>query len=121
MPARDVDLSIERSERDARAILEALRDVVTTTVPNAEETISWGAPFYRHHGPLAGFAAYASHVSFGCGGKDLAANYRELLERQGYKTGKKTFQIRFGQKVPVGALRRLLKARARANERAAQH
>jgi uncharacterized protein len=73
-------------------------------------------PFYRYHGALAGFSAYKKHVSFGSGGSDLPGKDRELLEKNGYKTGKKTIQIRFDQEVPAAAIGRILEAQARTNE-----
>ena len=90
--------------------------MITTTVPKAEEGISWGVPFYKYHGVLAGFAAYKNHVSLGFGAGELSHEDREQLEAQGYATGKKTFRIRFDQDVPTAAIRRLLKAQVRVNE-----
>ena len=112
---QDVDSYIAGATEDARPILEELRGVFRSVVPDVEEKISWGVPFYRHHGALGGYAVYKKHVSFGCDSL-LAEKEREALERAGYKTGKKTVQIAFGQKVPVAAIRRIVKAQARANE-----
>ena len=110
---RSVDAYIASAPSEARPTLEALRELITSTVPDAEERISYGVPFYKFHGPIAGFAAYKAHVSFGLGGDPLAAEDREALERKGYATGKKTFQIRFEQKVPVADVKRMLKAEVR--------
>ena len=112
---QDVDSYVAGAPEDARPILEALRAVFRSVVPDVEEKISWGVPFYRHHGALGGYAVYKGHVSFGCDAA-LQETEREALERDGYRTGKKTVQIRFGQKVPVAAIRRIVKAQARANE-----
>ena len=113
--AEDVDSYIANADPDARPILEELRTIVRSAVPRAEESISWGVPFYRHHGALGGYAAYKKHVSFGCDAA-LQAKDREALERDGYATGKKTVSIAFGQKVPAAAIRRIVKAQARMNE-----
>ena len=73
-------------------------------------------PFYNYHGALAGFAAYKNHVSFGFGADVLQNEDRQLLEEGGYKTGKKTVQIKFDQEVPTTAITQLLKATAKVNE-----
>lgn len=81
-----------------------------STIPKVEEGISWGVPFYKYHGVLAGFAAYKSHISFGLCAV-LQSKDREMLKRKGYITGKRTVQIKFGQKVPTTAIKQILKAK----------
>lgn len=113
---RDVDAYIARASDEARPKLEELRDVVRTTIPDADEGISWGVPFYKHHGLLGGFSAYKGHVSFGVADTVLPSEVREKLEAQGYVTGKRTIQVGFDQDVPTAAIRDLLKAKAELNE-----
>jgi hypothetical protein len=62
---KDVDAYIAAAPDQARPILEELRTIVLTTIPNVEEKISWGVPFYRYQGEIGVFAAYAKHVSVG--------------------------------------------------------
>jgi uncharacterized protein len=112
---QDVDSYIATADERARPVLEELRRIMKSTVPNVEESISWGVPFYRYHGALGGYAVYKNHVSFGAAG-DLRREDREALEKDGYKTGKKTVQIGFDQKVPAAAIKRILKAQTKANE-----
>ena len=115
MTAKDVAAYIAGAESAARPLLEELRNVFRSAVPKAEESISWGVPFYRYHGALGGFAAYKQHVSFGAGADPLEPEDRAALEARGYTTGKKTVQIGFDQKVPAAALKRILKAQAKRN------
>lgn len=113
---KDVDSYIARSAVEARPILEELRAIFKSTLPDVEEKISWAVPFYSLHGAaLGGYAVYESHVSFGCAGV-LPAKDREALERKGYKTGKKTIRIRFDQEVPATAIEKILRAQAKINE-----
>jgi uncharacterized protein len=114
--AEDVDAYIADSDEAARPTLEELRALVNSNVPDAEERISWGVPFYRYHGDLAGFAAYKKHVSFGIASGGLRTEDRKLLEERGYVTGKKIVQIAFDQKVPSSTIKKILKAKAKANE-----
>lgn len=113
--AKDVDEYIASSEPEARPTLEELRKIIKSTIPNVEEQISWGVPFYRYHGLLAGFSAFTSHVSFGLVFA-FESKDREMLEKKGYATGKKTIQIKFDQKVPAEMISQMLKTRAKLNE-----
>ena len=113
--AKDVDSYIASSRREARPKLEEIRKIIKSTIPKAEEGISWGVPFYKYHGVLAGFAAMKNHVSFGLV-TVLQSKDRKMLEEKGYKTGKKTIQIKFDQKVPTTAIKQILKAKAKMNE-----
>ncbi len=113
--ANNVDAYIASSDRAARPKLKEIRSIITSTIPNAEEGISWGIPFYKYHGVLAGFAAFKNHVSFGLAFA-LQKKDRDMLERKGYATGSKTIQIRFDQKAPATVIRRILKAKAKMNE-----
>jgi uncharacterized protein len=113
--AGDVDGYIANADAAARPHLEELRALVRATLPDAEEGISWGVPFYKHHGPVGGFAAFKEHISFGLN-EQLDPEDREKLEARGYKTGKKTVQIAYDQAVPTATLKRMLKAQAKTNE-----
>jgi uncharacterized protein YdhG (YjbR/CyaY superfamily) len=113
--ATDVDDYIASAPAEARPKLREMRTVVRSAAPGAEEGISWGIPFYKLHGLLAGYAAFKKHVSFGFAAA-LKSEDRKTLAEQGYITGKKTVQIRFDQKVPVKAIKRILKAKVRMNE-----
>jgi uncharacterized protein YdhG (YjbR/CyaY superfamily) len=46
---------------------------------------------------------------------------RKVLEERGYKTGKKTIQIRFDQKVPTTMIQQILKTKAKMNEAKKKH
>jgi uncharacterized protein len=113
---QDVDAYIAAADPDARPILQELRELIRSAVPGVEERISYGVPFYKHHGELGGFAAYTRHVSFGFGSDVLQAGDRAALEAGGYKLGKGTMQIRFDQDVPAPEIRQILEAKARMNE-----
>jgi uncharacterized protein YdhG (YjbR/CyaY superfamily) len=113
---KDVDSYIANSGREARPILKEIREIIISTIPKVEEGISWGVPFYKYHGELAGFAAYKKHVSFGFGAGVLQSKDRKMLEEKGYKTGKGTMQIKFDQEVPTTAIKQILKAKAKMNE-----
>jgi uncharacterized protein YdhG (YjbR/CyaY superfamily) len=113
--SKDVDSYIASSGREARPKLKEIRKIIKSTIPKVEEGISWGVPFYKYHGLLAGFAAFKNHVSFGFAFV-LQSKDRKMLEEKGYITGKKTIQIKLDQKVPTTAIKQILKAKAKMNE-----
>jgi uncharacterized protein len=113
--ATNVDEYIASSEPEARSVLEELRKIVKSAVPGAIEGISWGVPFYKYHGLLAGFSVFTSHVSFGLAFV-IQDEDRKILGEKGYKTGKKTIQINFDQKIPTEMITQLLKTKAKLNE-----
>jgi len=71
-------------------------------------------PIYKYHGILGRFAVYRNHVSFGFGAGVLQIKDREMLEENGYKTGKGLMQIKFDQKVLITAIKKNLKAKAKS-------
>ena len=114
--AKDVDSYIANSGREARPKLKEIQEIIKSTIPKVEEKISWGVPFYKYYGILAGFAAFKNHVSFGFCDILIQSKDRAMLEKKGYTTGKKTIQIKFDQKVPTTIIKQILKAKAKMNE-----
>jgi uncharacterized protein YdhG (YjbR/CyaY superfamily) len=113
--AKSVADFIAHSPKETRSTLKELRRIIKATVPKADESISWGIPFYKYQGLLAGFAPCKNYVLFGLVAA-LSAKDRKIFESKGYKTGKKTVQIRYDQKAPVAEMKRMLKAQAKSNE-----
>jgi uncharacterized protein YdeI (YjbR/CyaY-like superfamily) len=61
-----VDAYIAAGADFARPILDHLRALVHRHVPDNEEAIKWGMPFFLHRGrPLCHMAAFRAHVAFG--------------------------------------------------------
>ncbi len=114
--AKNVDEYIAACPDRARSHLEDIRAAIKSAVPKADEGMSWGKPYYRYHGMLAGFDAFKNHVSFEIWADELESKDRQALEEGGYKTGKRTFQIRYDQKVPSALIKSLVKAQAKVNE-----
>ena len=113
--AKDVDSYIESAGSEAQPKLKELRKIIKSTIPNVEEEILWGYPFYKYHGILAGITAYKNHVSFQIA-DSLQSEDRKILEEKGYILGEKRIQIKFDQKVPTAKIKQILKAQAKMNE-----
>ena len=112
----NVDTYIANSSKESQQKLEEIRKLIKTTIPEVEEKIWYGVPFYNYHGEFVGFAAYKNHVSFGFGNDVLQNEDREILEKQGYKTGKGTIQIKYDQEIPITIIKKILKTKARMNK-----
>ncbi len=62
----EVDAYIEKSAEFAQPILEHLRGLVHKAVPEVEEAIKWGMPYFYLKGePLCAMAAFKAHCAFG--------------------------------------------------------
>ncbi|MCK0159630.1 iron chaperone [Allomuricauda sp. F6463D] len=111
---KTVDEFIDNSPIESREVMIELKKLIETTAPTAESGISWNVPIYKYHGILAGFSLAKKHVSFGI--DSLTDDVRETLHAKGYKTGKKTIQIKFDQKVPTTEIELLIKEQAKLNK-----
>lgn len=113
---KDVDSYIANAAEEAQPTLKEIRKLIKSTIPEAEEAIKWGVPWYNYHGMLSGFRAYKNHVSIEIWADELQSEHREMLEEKGYKTGKRTFQIKYDQKVPTTVIKQVLETQAKMNE-----
>ena len=116
----NVDGYISAAPPQAQNKLTELRQFLRAILPEAEEKIWYGVPFYHQGGELVGFAVYARHISVGLGASAFPVAQRAELEKMGYRTGKGTFQIRFDQEVPATQLRRLLLSKLKSRKPAKQ-
>jgi uncharacterized protein YdhG (YjbR/CyaY superfamily) len=94
-----------------RRVLTQLREIITTTMPAAEEAFSYGIPGFRLHGrPFLWYAGWAAHCSVYPITAGIRTAYAERLA--GYSTSKGTVRFPLDQPLPRGLVRTLVKARA---------
>ena len=95
---------------DKRAALEKLRQIIRSTVPQAEEGVSYGIAAFRLNGkPIAGLGASASHCTyFPMSGATIATLKAELKK---YDTSKGAIRFPIDEPLPIALVRKLLKAR----------
>ncbi|WP_239254682.1 iron chaperone [Listeria ilorinensis] len=115
--AENVAAYIAEAAPEAQPTLQEVRQIIRETVPEAEEKISYGVPFYKYYGEFGGFAAYKKHVSVGFGQDSMEEEVRNSLVGKGYKIGKGTFQIKFEQAVPIEELRQILLKKMAVNQK----
>ena len=113
--ASNVDAYITQAPVEAQPKLRELRDSIRLILPQAEEKIWYGVPFYHERGEVVGFSLAKHHVSVGMGAKVLTGVRRQKLEKSGYRTGKGTVQVRFDQAIPVTLFREMLEEKLKLN------
>lgn len=65
MSAADIDGYLAGVGEPKRSTLEALRAMIRSALPDAEECISYGCPAFKVRGKtVAGFAAFKNHLSY---------------------------------------------------------
>ena len=99
---------------EARATLEKLRQTIKSVVPGAVEVISYQVPTFKLDGRmLVSYAAFKNHCSFFPGAAPIKAHEDEL---KSYQTSKGTIRFATGKPLPATLVRKLVKARLKANE-----
>ena len=110
-----MDDFISQAPPEAQPKLRELRRQILRILPQAQEKIWYGVPFYHESGEVVGFSVAKHHVSLGVGAGVLPTERRKKLEAMGYRTGSCTVQIRFEQKIPADLLRKMLMEKVRLN------
>ena len=104
-----VDSYINNFDSPLKEKLSLLHQLISTSFPEAEESISYGMPAYKLHGkPFAYFAGYKNHIGF-----YATPNTHELFQEElkSYKQGKGSVQFLINQELPLDLIRRMLNFR----------
>jgi uncharacterized protein YdhG (YjbR/CyaY superfamily) len=109
-----VDGYIAAAPKAVQPMLRELRQAIRTAAPKAEERISYGMPFYAHHGRLIYFGVHKNHV----GMYPIIGREKDLYakELEPYLAEKATLQFPIGQPLPIGLVKKVVKERAKENE-----
>ncbi len=110
MSAEGVDEYLQRLDEPKRGTLEALRRTILEIVPDAEQVISYRVPAFRVEGAVvAGFAAFANHLSYlPFSGSVLATLADELT---GYTMTKSSLHFPVDRPLPKPLVRKLVETR----------
>jgi uncharacterized protein YdhG (YjbR/CyaY superfamily) len=111
--ARTIDEYLAALSDDKRAALEKLRKTIRAAAPKAEECISYQIPAYRQDGMLVGFGATGNHCAFYLMSSSIVEAHKEELKD--YDTSKGTIRFQPDKPLPVGLVRKLVKARIAEN------
>ncbi len=103
---RSIDAYIAASPEENRVRLNEIRDLILQTVPQLQETISWGMPTFKLRGKnLAHFAAHKHHLGFYPGEEPIVVFKERLAE---YKTSKGAVQLPWSKALPKELIRDML-------------
>lgn len=96
-----------------RPYLEAIRQIVWSEAPEAEEGIAYGIPTFKLSGNLVHYAAFKNHMSFFPGGTLHSESFKDELA--GFKIAKGTIQFTPDNPLPDDLVRRIVKLRIAEN------
>ncbi|MBS1776284.1 MAG: DUF1801 domain-containing protein [Bacteroidetes bacterium] len=107
---KNIDEYISGFPQDTQSILEQVRKTIKATVPQSEETISYGMPTFKLNGHyLIYFAGYKKHI-----GLYPVPSNNKLFEKDfsAYKTsGRGTIQFPLDKPIPTTLIKKIVKFR----------
>jgi uncharacterized protein YdhG (YjbR/CyaY superfamily) len=110
---RTIDEYLSLVSEDKRAALQALREMIRATAPEAEECISYKMPAFRLNGMLVGFAAAKNHCAlYAWNGSSVGMFADEL---KGYDTSKGAIRFTPDKPLPETLVRRLVEMKVAKN------
>jgi uncharacterized protein YdhG (YjbR/CyaY superfamily) len=107
-----IDEYIATFPADIQGILQKVREVVKTAVPQATEAISYGMPTFKLQGNLVHFGAFKTHLGFYPVPSGLEQFKEELAQ---YKGGKGSVQFPYNQPIPYELIGKIAQFRAAEN------
>lgn len=107
-----IDAYIENFSGRTRELLEEIRRIIRSEVPQAREKISYQMPTYDLYGNLVHFAGYDRHIGFYPGSSGIAAFTTEI---SGYKNAKGSVQFPLDKPLPEDLIRRIVRYRIEEN------
>ena len=108
----NVDEYIATFAEDVQGVLEEVRKTIKNTVPEAEETISYGMPAYKYYGMLVYFAAYKNHTGFYATPTGHKKFEKALAH---YNQGKGSVQFPLDKPMPIELIEKIVKFRMKEN------
>jgi uncharacterized protein YdhG (YjbR/CyaY superfamily) len=112
MSAQDVDRYLAALDEPKRSTLEALRTAILEVVPEAEQTISYGAPAFKVGGKaVAGFASFQRHLSYLPHSGSVLSTLAEDVA--GYQRSKAALRFAIDEPLPGPLVTKLVTARLR--------
>lgn len=110
---KSVDEYIEAFPNEVQMILNKIRNIIISKVPEAIESISYGMPAYKTNGkPLVYFAGYKKHIGFYATPTGHSEFANELSK---YKQGKGSVQFPINQSIPYDLIERIIDFRVQEN------
>ena len=107
-----IDEYIAAFSPEVQAILQRIRLTISTTAPDARETISYRIPAFTLNGVLVYFAAFKNHIGFY---PPVKGDGRLEKAITGYAGEKGNLRFPLDQPIPYSLIERIVKLRVRQN------
>lgn len=105
-----VDAILAALPDDQRDTLQALRETIVATAPDAVEAVSYQMPAFRYHGRgLVAYSAFRSHCSFFPMSGEVIDQHRDELA--GFIASKGTLHFTPERPIPGDLVERIVRAR----------
>jgi uncharacterized protein YdhG (YjbR/CyaY superfamily) len=108
-----VDDYIALAPKEFQGRLQELRKVIKETVPEAEEKMSYGMPYYGYKGRLVYFAFAKKHIGLYIPPPIIEQHNDELKH---YVTSVSAVQFPLDEELPFPLIKKLIIARMKHNE-----
>ena len=110
MAAHEIDAYLAGLDEPKRGTLATLRATILEAVPDAEQCLAYGAPAFKVRGKtVAGFAAYAAHLSYLPHSGSVLAELGD--EVAAYETSKGSLKFAVDEPLPKRLVQQLITAR----------
>jgi uncharacterized protein YdhG (YjbR/CyaY superfamily) len=111
---KDVDEYIENAPKDSQTKLREIRRAIKEAAPDATERISYGMPSYIKGRRRVYFGVAKAHIGLYGISAPVLDRYKE--EVSPYVGEKGTVRLPLDEELPVGLVRKLVKARMEGDE-----
>ncbi|WP_199121427.1 iron chaperone [Pedobacter sp. ASV28] len=109
---KSMDEYIANFPVESQVILQEIREVIKSIVPQAKETISYAIPTFKLNGNLVHFAAYKNHIGFYPGAAGIDAFRNEISS---YKSSRGAIQFPIHQPMPIALIKKMVEFRVNQN------
>ena len=110
---KDVAEYITSAPTEVQDKLKQLRETILSLAPDAQEKISYGMPYYGYKGRLAYFAYAKAHIGLYLTPPVIKEHLQELKR---YSISTATIRFPLSEELPLGLIKKLIKARIKLNE-----
>lgn len=111
---KDVDGYIASAPKEVQIKLKQLRGIIQDAAPNANESISYGMPYYFYSGRLVYFGLFKNHIGLFIP-PPIIEQYK--MELKDFNKTKSSLHLSLNNDLPVSLIKKLIKARIKWNKR----
>ncbi|TFG12600.1 MAG: hypothetical protein EU535_06050 [Promethearchaeota archaeon] len=109
---KTIDEYIGTFPEKVQEILEKLRQTISKSAPNADETINYQIPTFKLNGNLVHFAAYKNHIGFYPTPSGIEAFKNELSS---YEISKGSVKFPINKPIPFDLVTKIVEYRVKQN------